>query len=522
MNKNGTMNLETDRLVLRKLSIEDSKAAFENWSNDEQVSRYMTWNTNKTIEDTKMWLKEVEKIYIENKGYEWGIVLKENNELIGSLGVHCKEEFDDRYEIGYAISKKYWKNGYTTEGLKCVMDYLISKEGIKKFIGRHAMVNFASGSVMQKAGFRYIKDGWYQKLDKTETFQTKVYYYDVYDNIEKPKVSDAEEIAKLVIDSWKTTYKGLIDQNYLDNLDIESAKTKWEKQIEQNCDILIYREDGKILGVIKYGESENVSENGEVFVLYVKPEEKRKGIGTKLINSVKQELLKKGYKKMDVWCLDGNKIGENFYIKNGGIKKEKRIYEVNGINVNENKLLFKLREQKEDRIILVMPSKEHEKQAIEYKKEHFENGEFKIHACSRWDEIDNYDEWLKGVQNNRNKETASKDWTVSSTFFGVRESDNKIVGMIDIRHELNSDFLRNYAGNIGYGVRPTERRKRYATKMLDIALDYCKNQINLDRVMINCYKSNEPSRKTIINAGGKLEREREKDGETVQIYWVNL
>ncbi len=450
MYKNGTINLETEHLFLRKLSLEDSKTIFEKWTNNENVAKFMVWSTHKTVMDTQNWLKDVEKTYKEKSGYEWGIVLKETNELIGSIGAYLKKEFDNRFEIGYAIAQKFWRKGYATESAKCVMDYLINEEGIKHFIGRHAKLNGASGSVMQKAGFRYIKDGWYEKLDKTNIFETKIYYYDVYSNIEKPKKEDANEIAKLVIDSWQTTYKGLIDDNYLNSLKIENAKKRWKEEIVENNNILIYKEDNKILGVIKYDESESEKENGEVFVLYVKPKEKRKGIGTKLFNTAKQELLKCGYKDMIVWCLDGNMIGENFYLKSGGCKKEKRLFNINGINVCENKLLFKLRQQQEDKIILVMPTKEFEKQAIEYKKEHFDNGEHVIHAGSRWDKMDSYDEWLKNVQNNFHKETANKNWTVDSDFFGIRESDGKIIGMIDIRHELNSDFLRNYAGNIGY------------------------------------------------------------------------
>ena len=72
------------------------------------------------------------------------------------------------------------------------------------------------------------------------------------------------------------------------------------------------------------------------------------------------------------------------------------------------------------------------------------------------------------------------------------------------------------------GVRPSERRKGYATKMLEKSLEYCKEEIGLEKVMISCYKSNQPSRKTILNAGGKLEKEYEKDGEIVQIYWVKI
>ena len=460
MKRKGTIELETERLILRKLNLEDANEAFNSWTNDENVSKYVTWNASKTPEDTKEWLKGVEKEYEANINYEWGIVLKETNELIGSLGMYVKEEFENRYEIGYAISKKYWGKGYTTEASRCVMDYLINQEGIKKFIGRHAKLNGASGAVMQKAGFRYIKDSWVEKLDKSNIFETKDYYYDVYDNIEKPKKDDSQEIAKLVIDSWKTTYKGLIDDNYLNNLNIENVKNRWEEEIEKNSNVLIYRENGEILGVIKYGKAELEKENGEIYVLYVKPEEKRKGIGTKLVNTAKQELLKSNYKNIIVWCLDGNLIGENFYLKSGGKKQEKRVYNVNGIDVTENKLFFKLREQEEDKIILVQPSKEYEKQAIEYKEEHFKNGENVIHACSRWDKMDNYNEWVKNVQKNFNKETADKNWTVDSNFFGVRETDGKIVGMIDIRHELNSDFLKNYAGNIGYRSKAKRKKKR--------------------------------------------------------------
>lgn len=523
MKKNITENLETKRLVLRKLSIHDAEDVFRNWASDENVSKFMTWSTHKNIDETRTWLTNVEKKYKTNAGYEWGIVLKQTNELIGSIGVYLKEEFDNRYEIGYAIAKKYWRNGYTTESLKCVMEYLINKEHITRFIGRHAILNGASGSVMQKGGFRYIQNGWYRKIDKEGLFETKEYYYDIYENIERPQIGDSAEIAKLVIESWQSAYKGIIDDNYLKNLDENIATKRWNKTIEgKEKDVLIYRKNNKILGVITYGKAEQGKETGEIYVLYVKPEEKRNGIGTKLFISTKQELLKMGYKNMVVYCLDKNRIGEGFYIKQGGIKKESRMFNVNGIDVKENKFMYELRQQKDDKIFLVFPSKEYEKQAIEYKKEHFENGETKIHACSKWDKIDSYDKWLENVQNNSKKETASKDWTVSTTFFGVRESDNKIVGMIDIRHELNSDFLRNYAGNIGYGVRPSERKKGYVTQMLSQALDYCKNEIGLQKVMINCNKDNEASRKTILNAGGILEREYEKDGKIIQLYWVKI
>lgn len=176
-----------------------------------------------------------------------------------------------------------------------------------------------------------------------------------------------------------------------------------------------------------------------------------------------------------------------------------------------------------DEIILIKPTKEHENQMIEYKEEHIKNGENKIHACSRWDKTDDYDEWLNVLQEHTSFETIKDNWTVHTNFLGVRKSDGKIIGMIDIRHELTNDFLKNYAGHIGYGVRPTQRRKGYATQMLALALEFCKNDLKLEKVMISCDKENDGSRKTIIKSGGKLEREyKHENGENVQVYWIDL
>ncbi|MDO5555646.1 MAG: GNAT family N-acetyltransferase [Clostridia bacterium] len=174
-------------------------------------------------------------------------------------------------------------------------------------------------------------------------------------------------------------------------------------------------------------------------------------------------------------------------------------------------------------IKLVKPTKEYENQLIEYKKEHFNNGEKVIHACSKWDKMDNYDEWLELLESHSSLKTIKDNWTVHTNFLGIRESDNKVVGMIDIRHELTNDFLKNYAGHIGYSVRPSERKKGYATQMLTQVLEFCRNNLKLDKVMISCDKYNDGSRKTIINAGGILEREfKAEDGENVQVYWIKL
>jgi predicted acetyltransferase len=174
-----------------------------------------------------------------------------------------------------------------------------------------------------------------------------------------------------------------------------------------------------------------------------------------------------------------------------------------------------------DEIELVLPSKDLEMAALEYKKEHFDNQEYELHGSSLFDKIDSYSDWLEQLKNNSNEKTVDPGWVVSTTNFAIRKRDSNIVGMVDIRHTLN-EFLRTYGGNIGFGVRPSERNKGYATQILKIALKYCK-QLALSRVMLACYKDNEASRKTILHCGGILEKEFiYTDGKTIQKYWISL
>ncbi|MDR3263294.1 MAG: GNAT family N-acetyltransferase [Clostridiales bacterium] len=172
-------------------------------------------------------------------------------------------------------------------------------------------------------------------------------------------------------------------------------------------------------------------------------------------------------------------------------------------------------------LLLSSPNKSHEKQALEYMQEHFSVGERDLHGASLLEKMPVYGDWLTHLKKTNNPRTADPDWVTASTFFAVRKADKKIVGIIDIRHYLN-DFLKGYGGHIGYGVRPSERRKGYATEILRLGLEYCKT-INLTHIMLACYKDNAASAKTIVKNGGIFEKEFEyTDGKTIQVYWVTL
>lgn len=108
----------------------------------------------------------------------------------------------------------------------------------------------------------------------------------------------------------------------------------------------------------------------------------------------------------------------------------------------------------------------------------------------------------------------------SSTFWLTNGSGDKLIGAIDIRHRLN-EHLSFRGGHIGYGIRPSERKKGYATMMLSLALKEC-IKIGLPKVLITCSKSNIGSAKTIINNGGILDSEDIENGVMFQRYWITL
>ena len=180
----------------------------------------------------------------------------------------------------------------------------------------------------------------------------------------------------------------------------------------------------------------------------------------------------------------------------------------------------------EDEIILVKPSLEYKEQAINLieEVEKFDTDEKTRYSgfSSLQEYKDNYEEWLQRIDKYTKREMLPEGRVPANVFFSVRKSDNKLVGIIDIRHELN-DYLYTYGGHIGYSILPSERRKGYAYKQLKLGLEFCKS-IGLKRVLITCLDYNIGSSKTIEKAGGILENivEKKQKGDKFKRYWISL
>lgn len=148
----GTKEIYTLRLKLRKLKEDDTLAMYSNWANDKDVTRFLTWDYHRNVESSKliinMWLNE----YNDNNTYRWGIELKENNELIGMIDVVHYDE-NNNPVIGYVIGKKYWGNGYMSEALKGVVDYLFNSVGFSLIKAEVEKENIKSQRVLEKNGF---------------------------------------------------------------------------------------------------------------------------------------------------------------------------------------------------------------------------------------------------------------------------------------------------------------------------------------------------------------------------------
>lgn len=172
-----------------------------------------------------------------------------------------------------------------------------------------------------------------------------------------------------------------------------------------------------------------------------------------------------------------------------------------------------------DRLELVIPSEKYKEQINNYKDEFIRNGD-SMDGTAGLQNADTFENWYSAIIDNSNEKTVREGLVPATTYLSIRKSDSKLVGMIDIRHKLN-EYLLNFGGNIGYSIRKTERRKGFATEMLKLALEKCKD-MRMDKVLITCDKDNIASAKTIIINGGILENEVPEDNSITQRYWITL
>jgi len=150
----GTVRLETKRLILRRFSVSDAADMFSTWASDPEVTRYLTWRPHESVLFTEQLLFEWERLYEDPAYYHWAICLRESGRPIGSIGVVGLSGEMGSVSVGYCLGRAFWNMGYMTEALSEVIRFLLYDVGIKTVKSYHAVLNTASGRVMQKCGMR--------------------------------------------------------------------------------------------------------------------------------------------------------------------------------------------------------------------------------------------------------------------------------------------------------------------------------------------------------------------------------
>lgn len=149
----GTQTILTERLTLRKFTVQDAQAMFSNWANDETVTRFLTWLPHESVDATRQLLELWCADYEKPNTYNWLIVYQ--GTPIGNISVVRSSEQSEYAELGYCMGCAYWNKGIMTEAAKAVIDYLFAEVGINRIQISHAVKNPASGRVAQKCGLTF-------------------------------------------------------------------------------------------------------------------------------------------------------------------------------------------------------------------------------------------------------------------------------------------------------------------------------------------------------------------------------
>jgi len=173
-------------------------------------------------------------------------------------------------------------------------------------------------------------------------------------------------------------------------------------------------------------------------------------------------------------------------------------------------------------VILVRPSEEYADDISAFRREYMDDGRI-FNGSTNMNEFDDPIEWIEHCRSIEKAETLpGPDWVPADQYMLVRSANSRILGMINIRHHLNG-HLEKYGGHIGYSVRPSERRKGYAKKMMLLCADRCR-ELGLEKVLLTCRFDNEASRRTILAAGGVYESTIYYEDKDVDLerYWITL
>jgi ribosomal-protein-alanine N-acetyltransferase len=146
--------LETERLILRKMTLGDAGDIFV-YASDPEVTRYVSWEAHRKIEDAEAFLELVMNDYANSGVPTWGIVYKGDHRFVGTCGFVNREPDHVRAEIGYTLARAYWGRGLMPEAVQAMISFGFERMDLNRIEARCIAENGASARVMEKAGMSY-------------------------------------------------------------------------------------------------------------------------------------------------------------------------------------------------------------------------------------------------------------------------------------------------------------------------------------------------------------------------------
>lgn len=325
MEHKGTKPLYTARLHLRPFVAEDVPLVFQNWTNSEEVSRFLTWLPHKSLDVTEQVLRSWISNYSRKNFYQWAIVLKEINQPIGSIAVVDMDEKTNRVHIGYCIGKAWWGKGLASEAFSTIIPFLFEKVKANRIDAKHDIKNPASGKVMEKCGLQFearlrsydwnrrgivdvdlyalLAEDYFQKRKNTKPMQ-----------ILKVTSKNLHEAAEIYTLSWRESHRELCSPAFLESktLTVQKEYLRTQMDIGKNFYMLV---DGFPRAIVS--EYQNTIEH-----LYVHPNSQGQGYGSRLLDYIM--MLCKGSPNLSI--LNTNRCAHAFYTKRGFVETGQRKY----------------------------------------------------------------------------------------------------------------------------------------------------------------------------------------------------
>ena len=156
--------------------------------------------------------------------------------------------------------------------------------------------------------------------------------------IRRVDAEDITAVARITVDVWRSTYRGIVPDRFLQELDYKEAETRWEKFLQRPQSVPLLAEvSGEAVGYAMAGKERSGSSeyNGEIYAIYVRDEHHGKGLGRSLLAVAASELSAMGIDSLLIWVLDGNPAA-GFYKALGGVLVAQKEIEIGGVSLPES------------------------------------------------------------------------------------------------------------------------------------------------------------------------------------------